>query len=74
MALLGWNPGTKKEIFSLDELIKEFSLERVQKGGAVFNLSRLDWLNGYYIRKMDLDELTKKCIPYLLHWSCSKTT
>ena len=74
MALLGWNPGTKKEIFSLDELIKEFSLERVQKGGAVFNLSRLDWLNGYYIRKMDLDELTKKCIPYLLVWSSSKTT
>src|SRR3989344_6088728 len=71
MALLGWNTGTKKEIFSLEELIKEFSLERVQKGGAIFNISRLDWLNGYYIRKMDLDELTKKCIPYLLVWSSS---
>lgn len=64
MALLGWNPGAAKEIFSLEELIKEFSLERVQKGGAVFNLSRLDWFNGYYIRKMDLDELTEKCAPY----------
>jgi len=65
MVLLGWNPGTKKEIFSLKELIREFSLERVQKGGAIFNLQRLDWLNGYYIRQMDLNELTKKCLPYL---------
>ncbi len=65
MVLLGWNSGTEKEIFSLKELIKEFSLERVQKGGAIFNLQRLDWLNGYYIRQMDLNELTKKCLPYL---------
>ena len=65
MALLGWNPGTEKEIFSLEELIKEFSLERVHKAGAVFNLERLDWINSQHIRKMDLDELTKKCLPYL---------
>jgi glutamyl-tRNA synthetase len=69
IVLLGWNPGTEKEIFSLKELIKEFSLERVQKGGAIFNLQRLDWLNGYYIRRMDLDELTKKCLPYLFSQS-----
>jgi len=66
MVLLGWNPGTTKEIFSLKELIKEFSLERVQKGGAIFNLQRLDWLNGHYIRQMDLDNLTKLCLPYLV--------
>ncbi len=65
MVLLGWNPGTTKEIFSLKELIKEFSLERVQKGGAIFNLQRLDWINSHYIRQMDLDDLTKKCLPYL---------
>jgi len=65
MVLLGWNPGTEKEIFSLKELIKEFSLERVHKGGAVFNIQRLDWINGQYIRQMNLDELTKKCLPYL---------
>ncbi|MFH1460807.1 MAG: glutamate--tRNA ligase [Patescibacteria group bacterium] len=65
MVLLGWNPGTEQEVFSLKELIKEFSLERVHKSGAIFNLQRLDWLNGYYIRKMDLAELTKKCLPYL---------
>jgi len=65
MVLLGWNSGTEKEIFSLDELIKEFSLERIHKGGAVFNLERLNWLNGQYIRRMNLDELTGKCRLYL---------
>ena len=65
IALLGWNPGSEKEIFSLKELIKEFSLERVQKAGAVFNRERLDWMNGYYIRQMKSDELAKKCVPYL---------
>jgi len=65
MVLLGWNPGTTQEIFSMDQLIKKFSLERVHKGGAIFNIERLDWINGQYIRKMDLDELTKKCLPYL---------
>lgn len=64
MALLGWNPGTKKERFSLEELIEEFSLDRIQKGGAVFDIQKLDWLNGHYIRRMDLDELTEKCLPY----------
>lgn len=66
MALLGWNPGTDKEIFSLKELIKEFSLEKIQKGGAVFNIEKLDWFNSYYIRQMSLDKLTKLCAPYLI--------
>ena len=66
MAFLGWNPGTDEEIFSLENLVEKFSLEQVQKGGAIFNLRRLDWLNGYYIRKMPLAELTEKCIQYLL--------
>ncbi|MFH1671623.1 MAG: glutamate--tRNA ligase [Candidatus Portnoybacteria bacterium] len=65
MALLGWNPGTEKEIFSLDELVKEFSLERVHKGGAIFNLEKLNWINSQYIKKMDLDKLTKRCLEYL---------
>jgi len=65
MVLLGWNPGTEKEIFSLEELVEEFSLERVHKGGAIFNVQRLDWINGQYIRQISLDELTKKCLPFL---------
>jgi nondiscriminating glutamyl-tRNA synthetase len=67
MALLGWNPGTEKEIFSLNSLIKEFSIDRVQKGGAIFNLKRLDWINGFYIRIMNLEKLTQLCIPYFIN-------
>ncbi len=58
IVLLGWNPGTKQEIFSLDELVKKFDLNRVQKGGAIFNIKRLNWLNGIYIRKKSVKELT----------------
>ncbi|MDP3990861.1 MAG: glutamate--tRNA ligase [Candidatus Nealsonbacteria bacterium] len=65
MAFLGWNPGTEKEIFSMDSLIKEFSLEKVQKSGAIFNIQRLDYLNGFYIRQKSIDELTELCQPYL---------
>ena len=65
LALLGWNPGDEREIFSRDELIKEFTLERIQKGAAVCNIQRLDWINGIYIRNKSLDEITKLCQPYL---------
>jgi len=65
ISLLGWNPGNDKEIFSKEELIKDFSLKKIQKTGAIFNTEKLDWLNGYYIRQMPIDELTQKCIPYL---------
>jgi len=66
MAFLGWNPGGEREIFSLNSLVKEFSLGKVQKGGAVFNIKRLDYLNGFYIRQKSLDKLTELCIPYLV--------
>jgi len=65
MVLLGWNPGTNKDIFTLDSLVKEFSIEKVQKSGAVFNLQKLDYLNGYYIREKSIGALTKLCLPYL---------
>jgi len=66
MAFLGWNPGTEREIYSMPSLIKEFSLERVQKGGAVFNVKRLDFLNGFYIRQKSVEKLTEFCLPYLI--------
>jgi glutamyl-tRNA synthetase len=66
IVLLGWNPDSDQEIFTLKELIRQFSLEKIQKTGAVFNRQKLDWLNGYYIRKMKIKELTEKCIPYLI--------
>ena len=65
MAFLGWNPGTEREIYSIASLSKEFSLERVQKGGAIFNIKRLDFLNGFYIRQKSIDRLTELCLPYL---------
>ena len=66
MAFLGWNPGTDREIFSLASLAKEFSLERVKKGGAIFNQKRLDFLNGFYIRQKSIEKLTGDCLPYLV--------
>jgi nondiscriminating glutamyl-tRNA synthetase len=66
MALLGWNPGTDREIFSLPSLVKEFSLDRCQKGGAILNKKRLDWINGFYIKKSSLEKITELCIPYLV--------
>ncbi|MFA5743134.1 MAG: glutamate--tRNA ligase [Candidatus Paceibacterota bacterium] len=65
VALLGWNPGTEEEVFSLEQLAKEFSVEKIQKAGAIFNPQKLDWLNGFYIRQKPLKEIAKLCIPYL---------
>ncbi|MDD5318924.1 MAG: glutamate--tRNA ligase family protein, partial [Candidatus Pacebacteria bacterium] len=53
MALLGWNPGTDQEIFSLSELIEKFDISKVQKGGAIFDITKLQWLNKEHMSKMD---------------------
>lgn len=63
IAFLGWNPGTEEEIFSLPELVNAFSLDRVQKAGAVFSLEKLDWLNGQYLRKTPTIELAQMILP-----------
>lgn len=60
LATLGWNDGTEQEIFSVDELIEKFSLDRVQKSPARFDEARLLWLNGQHIRSLSLDELFKR--------------
>ena len=65
MALLGWNPGTEQELFTLDELVSEFSLENIQKGGAVFDIEKLNWFNREYIKKMSEAELRTKIEKYL---------
>lgn len=57
VALLGWNAGDDQEFYYLNELIEKFSLERVNKSGAVFDLNKLLWLNGEHIRKKSVDEL-----------------
>jgi glutamyl-tRNA synthetase len=64
IAFLGWNPGTNKEIYSLDELLKDFSLEKIQKGGAIFNNDRLDFLNSFYIKKSNPQKLAECSLLY----------
>lgn len=59
LAFMGWNPGTEQEIFNLDELIKAFSLEKVQKGGAVFNVEKLNWFNKQYLLKKSKEEILR---------------
>jgi glutamyl-tRNA synthetase len=65
LVLLGWNPGTSQEIFSFDELVRIFSFERVQHGGARFDWEKLNWINGEYIRALDDKELARRLRPFL---------
>jgi glutamyl-tRNA synthetase len=60
IATLGWNDGTEQEVFTTDELIKKFSLDRVGKSGAQFDERRLLWTNGHFIRELPLDDLSEK--------------
>jgi glutamyl-tRNA synthetase len=60
IASLGWNDGSEQEIFSRGELIKKFSLQQVQRGGAHFDERRLEWMNGHWIRRMPIEELSEK--------------
>lgn len=66
VALLGWHEEkSDKEIYSLNELIEAFSLERVQKSGAVFDMQKFEWLNAHYIKELPDEELIKRLVPYL---------
>ena len=65
LAMLGWNPGNDQEIFSLEELVGAFSLERVVKSGARFNADKAKWYNKEYLRTKSVEELTSLYIPIL---------
>ncbi len=66
IALLGWNPGEgeEKEFFSMEELTKEFTLDKVQTSGAVFNIDKLNWMNNAYIKNYDIDKLADISMPF----------
>ncbi|HTX87277.1 MAG TPA: glutamate--tRNA ligase, partial [Candidatus Nanoarchaeia archaeon] len=64
-ALLGWHPAGEKEIFSVDEAVKEFDYHNIGTSPAIFNSEKLDYLNGIYIRKKTIPELIELCRPYL---------
>jgi glutamyl-tRNA synthetase len=65
LALLGWNPGTEQEVFSFDELVRAFDIDRVQRAGAMFDREKLDWMNGQYIRALSDEELARRLRPFL---------
>ncbi|MGN0987416.1 MAG: glutamate--tRNA ligase [Otoolea sp.] len=65
VALLGWSPENDQEIFSLDELIKEFNYKKISKSPAVFDMVKLRWMNGEYIKKMEFDRFYEMAEPYL---------
>lgn len=65
IALLGWSPETDQEIYSLDELKKAFNVKRIGTSGAIFDIEKLTWMNGMYLRKMELEEFYELVLPYI---------
>ncbi len=71
LALIGWNPGTDRELFTLDELIKNFSIEKVQRAGGSFNDVKLAWFNHQYIAKLSPDDFAERSSTFLPEWLSS---
>lgn len=67
LSLLGWSPEGEEQILDLRQIIAAFSLERVAKSPAVFDLEKLNWMNGQYIRKLDIGDLAERVRPYLVN-------
>ena len=65
LGLLGWTPNSDQEIFSRDELIQQFTLDRVAKNPAVFDIEKLNWINFHYMKQLDADQLLDVCLPHL---------
>ncbi|MBB5335462.1 glutamate--tRNA ligase [Pectinatus brassicae] len=66
LALLGWAPQDEQEIFTIDELIKAFSMDHVAKNPAVFDIDKLNWLNAQYMKKLSAEKITMMAIPHLV--------
>ncbi|HEY3993390.1 MAG TPA: glutamate--tRNA ligase [Ktedonobacteraceae bacterium] len=65
LALIGWSYDDKTEFFTREELIQAFSLERVSVSGAIYDAEKLAWMNGVYIRKLSIEEMTQRALPYM---------
>lgn len=65
LVLLGWSPGGEEEIFSMDDLLKIFSLDRVSKSPAVFDSAKMNWMNNHYIKEAPLERIVELCLPHL---------
>ncbi|EKF56777.1 glutamyl-tRNA ligase [Galbibacter marinus] len=73
LAFLGWNPGTEQELFSLDELIEAFEIEKVQKAGARFDPDKTKWYNHQYLQKQSNDDLAKELCDYIEQSTARRT-
>ena len=65
LALLGWSLDDKTELISRDQLVRHFSIQRIGKTGAIFNIDKLDWMSGVYIRQLDVDDFLERVLPFL---------
>jgi glutamyl-tRNA synthetase len=65
IALLGWSPEDNREIFTMDELIRDFDYRRINKSPSVFDMTKLKWMNGEYIKAMDFDRFYEMALPYI---------
>jgi glutamyl-tRNA synthetase len=65
IALLGWNPGTEREKFTLEELVEAFDLSGISKSPAIFDVHKLTWLNGQFIREMPLEKFHEAALPWI---------
>ena len=66
IALVGWSPEDNQEIFSMEELIEKFSIDRVSKSGGVFDVNKLNWVNSHYIKESTTERITDLAIPHLI--------
>lgn len=67
LTLLGWSPEGTEEIFDMDRAIKEFTLERVNKTAAIYDVKKLTWINGHYMRELDAGFVTEQTIPFMIN-------
>lgn len=65
LALLGWSPENDEEVVTLEKMVKQFSLEKVSKNPAIYDVKKLTWINGYYLKKEDIDTITRQLMPFL---------
>jgi nondiscriminating glutamyl-tRNA synthetase len=66
LALLGWSPAEERELFTKDELVAAFSIDRLAKNPAIYDLAKLNWINAHYLRKLSLQKLVDLCLPHLI--------
>ena len=71
LCLLGWSTQNQDEIISLDNAAKQFSLERVSKNAAIYDTKKLTWINGYYLKNLDIEYITELSIPFIKKTGCS---